>query len=293
MIDNLRIAISNKGEFESNILNNNILTLKSTLDYNTGEIAEYPKKGKYENLDIRISSERATIVGSIHKYFNMLFKKGNQNYNDFTIFDLRHSLQQLRAIFGLHHKTAINALEMGFNLEMEQDPQTYIDNNILMYDLKHHNIDRLKSQGDFKRFDRTDYSLKIYNKSKQFQTAKNLLRIEIRITSKRLLHKLRVHEMEDLSDAIVLKGIFQFLMNKFEKVIIVDRVNEVLIPPSDVEKLNKYTNPNYWKRIKSEKSYKVIRRLNKDFERILNKYRLNTLKNRLRDELHQKFLELT
>lgn len=293
MIDNLRIAVSNKVEFESKILKDNILALKSTLDYSTGEIAEYPKKGKYENLDIRISQERATIIGSIHKYFNNIHKKGNQNYNDFNILDLRHSIQQLTTIFDLSNKTSINALEMGFNIEVEHEPQIYIDENILMYDLKDHNIDRLKSQGDFKRFDRTDYSLKIYNKSRQFNTSKNILRIEIKIISKRLLHKLKVYKIEDMNDFIVLEGIFQFLLTKFEKVIIVDKVDENSISPIILEKINKYTNPNYWKRIKTEKSYKAIATLKKDFNQLLFKYHLNSLKNKLREKLHEKFLELT
>ncbi len=85
--------------------------------------------------------------------------------------------------------------------------------------------------------------------------------------------------------------LFEDFIDKFEGLMIVDEFDADLIPEKDYNKLIKYTNPNYWISIKG-KSPKVIYRLKKDFNILLNKYDLLKTKNELREKLESKFIEL-
>jgi hypothetical protein len=61
---------------------------------------------------------------------------------------------------------------------------------------------------------------------------------------------------------------------------------------TDKDKLNKYSNPNYWINLKSTKSPKQIFRLKKDFDNLLNKYELLQTKNKILEKLENKFIKL-
>lgn len=61
---------------------------------------------------------------------------------------------------------------------------------------------------------------------------------------------------------------------------------------TEKEKLNKYSNPNYWINLKPTKSSKQINRLKKDFEVLLEKHNLLKTKNDILEKLENKFFEL-
>ena len=290
MIDNVRLYVNPKDRFENHITSNNVIDLEAFVDTCTGELKEYPKRGKERNLDIKITQSSASICGSLHKYENLCFKEENQNHNDFCFKQMKYLIPHLLELFDMEGKTCLTNLEMGFNIKLDNNPQKLIDNNILMYDLKNHNKDmKFSGKGDYKEFQKTDYSLKIYNKSKQYKLNDNILRIEIKITKKRLLQKLEVYSIEDLLKKDVLFRVFSLLCHEFEKVLIIDNFDSFEIPLKDLEKLNKYTNPNYWTRIRDDKSYKVRNRLKKDFDLLINRYNLSTTKKELQEKLLLKF----
>ncbi len=293
MIDNLKLFVLDKHRFENNITDNNLVELSSKLNYITGEVLIYPKKGKDLNLDINITNNSATILGSIHKYNNIIEDKGNQNYNDFNYCQIQGLIQDLIDKYDINNDTSLTNLEFGFNLAVNKDPKQIIDNNILMNNYKAPNKNlKYLGKGDYKEFQLTDYSIKIYNKSKQFKLNSDILRIELKITRKRLLQSLNVYSLEDLYDEGVYLRLFQLFLDKFEGLMVVDELDAEIIPQNDYNKLQKYTNPNYWITVKNKKSSKVIYSLKKDFNNILNKYNLLETKSDLRDKLNSKFKEL-
>jgi hypothetical protein len=293
MIDNVRLQVLNKENFENHIIKNNIVDLVSSINTFTGEIKESSKKGKERNLEVRITPYQAVIYGSLHKYENLCNGEINHNYNDFNYNQIKELIPFLTELFDIENNTSLTNLEMGFNLDLDISPKILIDNNVLMYDLKSANKDlKFKGRGDYKEFQKTDYILKIYSKSKQYNLKNHLIRIEIKITKKRKLQDLGVFELEDLLNKEVLLNIFNFLLNEFEKVFIIDDFDNVKIPIKDLEKLNKYTNPNYWIRIRNEKSYKITKRLENDFKLLIRKYNLGKTKQELKDKLVLKFSSL-
>jgi hypothetical protein len=292
MIDNVKLFVNDKHRFENHVENNGLVELSTSINHYTGEVYEYPKRGKDLNLDISITRNQATILGSIHKYNNIVEDKGNQNFNDFTFCQIQQVIRELTEKYKIKNDTSITNLEFGFNLVVEKDPKLIIDTNLLMNNFKSPNKNlKFLGRGDYKEFQLTDYNIKFYNKSKQFKLGTHVLRIELKITRKRFLQKLDIYSLEDLMYNWTYVKLFEDFIDKFEGLIIVDEFDADLIPEKDYNKLIKYTNPNYWISIKG-KSPKVIYRLKKDFNILLNKYDLLKTKNELREKLESKFIEL-
>jgi hypothetical protein len=293
MIDNLKLFALDKHKVDSHIINNEVLELQSYFNYATGELIEYPKKGKDLNLEITICEKSTTIKGSLHKYHNEKAKKGSQNFDDFYFSQIDEQIRGLIKKYQIENSTSITNLEFGFNLAVEKDPQIILDSNILMNNLKAPNKNlKFSGKGDLKEFQMTDYSIKIYNKSKQFKLDTNILRVELKITQKRFLQKLGIFKLEDLLNKDAFFRLFEALRDKIEGLVIVDEFQDKIMLETDKDKLNKYSNPNYWINIKSTKSPKQISRLKKEFETLLNKYKLLHTKNEILEKLENKFIEL-
>lgn len=170
MFDNIKFFALDKDRFEQNLSNSDKVDLRTFLSVQTGVVEEYPKIGKYLNLDVRITPKKCYVGGSIHKFFNQFIDGEEHNYNDFTYSDSANVIGHLCKDLEIQpERTKITNLEFGFNLEVDKDPQIIIDQNVLMFDFKTHNRNiKFKGNGDFKEFQRTDYLFKAYNKSKQY-----------------------------------------------------------------------------------------------------------------------------
>lgn len=293
MIDNVKMFVKSKQRFEERIEKKGLMELTNKLSMLTGEILEYPKKGSDSNLQISITQFSATILGSLHKYKNLIWDTGEQNYDDFNFCQIQEVIRGLIKKYDIEKDTLLTNLEFGFNLAVSKDPKTIIDNNVLMNNFKSANKNlKFSGSGDYKEFQITDYRIKIYNKSKQYKLKDNILRVELKIIQKRLLQSLGIHCLEDLLDKKALKRLFKLFIEKFEGLIIVDDFDPEIMPETTCGKLNKYMNPNFWIRIKAQKSPRQISNLKVEFAGILSKYQLLETKNEIRDKLYSKFQEL-
>jgi hypothetical protein len=293
MIDNIKTFVIDKHGFENHILDNVLMDLTNKVNCITGELLEFPKRGKDLNLEINITKNQSTILGSIHKYQNILDDLGRQNYNDFSFCQIQEVIQNLIDKYKIKNNTSITNLEFGFNLELTKDPKLIINSNVLMNNFKAPNKNlKYLGNGDYKEFQLSDYSIKIYNKSKQYKQETNILRVELKITRKRLLEKLGINQLEDLLNCWAYVKLFKDFIDKFEQLLIVDRFDVDLVPENDYNRLIKYTNPNFWIDIKEKKSPKSIYTLKKDFQHLLNKHSLLTTKKEILEKINSKFVQL-
>lgn len=294
MIDNIRFKVIDKNLFEKFLEDSQTINLETSVNIFTGELNNYPKKGNDENIEVKISQTMAFMCGSLHKYNNTVFlNEQNHNYNDFYYSQVVNTINHLSNKFQLNANTSVTNLEFGFNLEVKNDPKQIIDYNILMYKLKNHSRDlKYNGKGDFKEFKKSDYSIKIYNKSKQYKLNQNILRVEIKIIKKRMLHKLGIYSIEDLLCPKIFKNLYEFLFREFNEVLIIDEYHNLDIPENDLKNLNTYTNPNYWNTLKKENTHKVQNRLKKEFNSLIEKHRLDKTKKELLNILKAKFVQL-
>lgn len=295
MIDLLKFFIKDKERFENNIKRSNEFDLRACFNLKTGEILD-KETAHYNNMFIKLTKHRASVKGSIHKYHNITEGYGNQNYNDFSYCDFQFALNKLQNKFSLDSSdTNITNLEFGLNIEVSEDPKNLVDNRILMYDFMQPNRnEKFHGKGDYLEFKKTDYSLKVYNKSKQNELKdKNILRFELKITGSRYLKKhFEIYTLNDL-DEQRFKMLFKKLLECFEKLLIVDdlsienhqRIDEIILFQNGI-------STSYWKNLKNTKSYKVRRKFKNDFNKLLKNYNLLNTKNELKQLLESKFIEL-
>ena len=292
MIDNIRFRVLEREILEHHIKKTHVVDLNTSLNLFTGEETQCQMKGKYFNMEIVISCLNAYIKGSLHKMNNLSKGGRSQNYNDLTFCMAKESIAQLIEVFGLQ-KTSLTNLEFGLNINTSKDPQDFLDFNLLMYDNENHNKDlKFRGKGDYKEFHKTDYSIKIYNKSKQYGIKRNILRVEVKILTKRKLQKLGIFSLEDLQNEEVMNRLYLFLWGELQKLTIIDDYTSIKMPSEDFNSLNEYSNPNYWKKLSRDKSNRVKNNRKKKFNALIIKYGLNTVQNEILSGVSEKFSEM-
>lgn len=295
MIDLIKYFVTDRKSFINKVEESNKVDLRVPVNFKTGEILD-KKTASYNNMFIEITNNRATLKGSIHKYHNINEGFGKQNYNDFSYCDFKHAINDLQSTFQISNAdTYVTNLEFGLNIITEKDPKVIIDNSVLMYNFKTPNRkENFYGKGNYLEFKTTDYSIKIYNKSKQnFLKDINILRVELKITGARYLKRhFNINTLNDL-DRNRFEMLFDKLLEHFDKLLIVDsliiknyhRIDEMVLFQNGI-------NPSYWTGLRNEKKYKDINRFKEDFESVLENYDLLKIKKQLKTSLKNKFKSL-
>lgn len=259
MLDGFRFYMSDKTKFEERLNSQRIISLSSKHDIFTGVAKEYPKKGKWQNLNIQISESQSYVAGSLHKFFNMIMFEENQNYDDFTLRRLETSLNLLQPVLG-NDLGEVTMIEMGFNIVVPESPSNYIKHRFLLFDFKPDTaIENFGGKGLLKEYKKTDYCWKIYDKTLQYNTESNVLRIELRITGKRVLTRLNIFKPEDLLKVDVLQNTFNFFINLFDNFLIVDNCYQEKLSHSEMIFWRRITSAKYWLELLEEKVTRRIR----------------------------------
>tara|TARA_R110000744_G_scaffold321478_1_gene427591 strand:- start:82 stop:1002 length:921 start_codon:yes stop_codon:yes gene_type:complete len=293
MIDNIKFYINDKDRFEYNLEKHQKIPMNAKYDVYTGDPLNYPKSGKLKNLNVRVTQDKAYILGSLHKFNNMWMYNEPHNYNDFNSCEIDGVVDFICDSLVIDpNETKITNLEFGFNVLVDEDIIDILDRTI-MYNFENHSRkETFRGQGYFKEFCKSDYSIKIYNKSKQYKVKQNILRVELKITRSRLLNKLGIHCLSDLHRTTY-KTLFKAFLERFDKLLIVDTlrlVNEK--HRTDKDLLKDGTNPNFWVDIKNRETRNVNAHRKEKFKRLLNDNYSSVTQNKIRNSLIAKFYEL-
>ena len=292
MIDNVKAYPLDKKRFDYEIETRMPIDLLSFFNRATGDILEYPKRGNHKNMEVRINKNSSYVKGSLHKYYNMDVLGEEHNHNDFSLCQCKYAIENLyNKFYIIPEKTKITNLEFGLNINLGFDPEIFINENLLMYDFNAHTRhENFKGKGDYKEFKRFSYSFKLYNKSKQFGLDEYVLRIEVKINDRNKVERLGVKNLLDLTTKEAHHSLFAFLLEQFEMLTIIDsqKLKKVLTS-GETEKLSDYCNPNFWRVLKNEVSYKVYQRHIRDFENFGHKADVFRTKQTIYSLLKEKF----
>lgn len=296
MFDNIRFYINDKCEFEENICKTSKIDFRTYLSTKTGLMSDYPMHGKYFNMDVRIAKTMACVSGSLHKFFNLYLDGDEHNHNDFDYTDNINVIDEIAQYLEINpEQTKVTNLEFGFNILVDKDPKYIIDQNVLMYRLSSHSKNlKFSGKGDLKEFEMTDYRIKVYNKSKQYKINNHILRIEIKISMKRILERFGIYTINDLKDKSKLLTLFAFFLKQVQNLLIIDNFNDNhRIPTKIKDKLNKYTNPTYWETNFLNKPDHIRIMHIRELKKLIVKYNLGSLKEELIRKIRDKFIELS
>ena len=220
------------------------------------------------------------IRGSFHKYV-----QDGSNWCDFGLKELTTAVQDFCLELLLHDAQLIlQNVEIGVNIQ----PST--DTTEVLRSFVHHKL-KAPSWNDYGvEFRHDGYLLKIYDKAKQYDLPEPLLRFEVKVTNMRELKALGIKTVADLLDPQKWQGIEQFLLKKFDDMLIAERV---AIPAhysaKDRETLQYATSLSYWADMTTYTRSRKRARLNTLYARLPG----CDLRERLRDSIQKKVRELT
>lgn len=289
MIDFLKMNISYIPELD--LLNNPLIDWKRKVNISNGEL-EYPITGKYYNMEIVVNPKRKEISGSVHKLRNEIKKGENQNYDDFTFDDLKDMIYHIRDIFYLHlNKTIIENLECGLNINTSHRPETLLYKNLIVWSAMEPSKNKsFDGKGKYIEFEKSQYSVKIYDKGKQANQTEHILRFEYKAVKNEYIKKIGTRTLNDLLDRAKIQLVLNHLYETFGTSVIVDDLNpETITDPRDRQIFVKGINPKSWSTFDNDsKGRKAKERFNKALNEILEKYNLNTIKKEIESELRGK-----
>ena len=243
-------------------------TVLNETDPETGELIK--EAFIYENFYIRPTKNGLLIRGSLHKYRSRIkgiaTRKQIEQYQGFngdlfTLSDINETLQTLCEVIGFAPSLAVlQNIEIGVNCEVSFDPKEFLKGMLF----HRSNFDyKTDHEGNYIQFNYQTYFLKIYNKGKQYDLPRNVLRVEIKVMKMTKLKELGV-ELETLNDirAVTLLQAFEVLYNEFEAVTYYDHTLRLDDLTSKQQgKAIEYQSKNYWQELDKYKKARQIKQL--------------------------------
>ena len=190
MVDFIKVAIK-EAHF---IKDHTLLDFKQRVNNRTGECEPY-LEAEIDNLKFKLYEHTGLLFlkGSLHKFYNA----GDHNYNDFSFLDLKFTLEYLKEVFGINlKKCLLQNIEFGLNIEPG------IEVKMILNHLMLHKCQNFESgfKGHYRQARHTEYFVKAYNKSFQYELNKQVLRYELKFIKMRKINQLGIFTLEDIKN---------------------------------------------------------------------------------------------
>lgn len=247
------------------LLNSPFLNFKTPVEEKTG-LVHFPKTDTYRHLRFALfESNRIEIRGSLHKYWR------EENFSDFSFSDLKKCLNDLQEKFKIDLSEArISNVEFGVNVSPLFNPYEFCENLIVF---RGKNFDRMKTRNGKPNIGfecgLNQYSVKIYDKAKQYLKTENILRVEIPVCRMAYLSGVGIKNLADLKEKTVLKALGRVLLECYSNVVVNDNtVRKARLTANEKRIYSLCSNPKEWELFNRKQRYKR----KKQFERIVSKY---------------------
>lgn len=262
------------GSYNCNrVLNNPFLDF--SLNYNENGVVLDNKRVAEHHFCKIIVYDNGTVLfkGSLHKMYNSLkgIKPPNFNSlsvykgfngNDFTARNVNFVITYLEELFDTNRfNFTIKKIEIGLNIKIDFNPLLIIKNLLEVggtaFEFKYNN--------NFAVCEKSDYFLKVYNKSSQYNLDESILRVELKTRKTRVFQKANINTLGDLTPDKLNEAI-NILLKHWYKVLIYDfSINNTLLTKREKSALNnKFQHIKYWQSLsannkdKPRKAYQTI-----------------------------------
>ncbi len=211
------------------------------------------------------SSGYFQLSGSLHQYFN----NGLHNHNDFHLSELKVTIECLCDMLEINPSNFnLENVEVGYNLELPFNTTTLLD-SLCHHKGKPFKYMKVKQEGEFLISEHSDYVIKAYNKALQSDLPNNLFRLENHYNKMRLLQKIGINALSDLTDASKL--------NKLNKLLTSEWNNTFLIAKElNSTQYSHWANKDFWN-VENKRSYPTKRQREREkYFEVLKKKRLTS-----------------
>lgn len=251
MIDGIKLNIKNK-DYAKRLQENKLFEFESIVNNSTGELSNKVET-EYKNLKITIYESGTVIIkGSLHKFWN----SGNHNYNDFYLTNVLNIIDEWVNLFGTEILNAkIDNIEFGVNINPPINT-TDILRNITLHKRKEFKTGTFKNSY-YKECEHKHFYIKTYDKARQYNQPKDILRIECKYIKMVELNRLGVYLFKDLKKTEIYPKLRHILIDKWNEVLFIDEtIKRKELTGKQSKSFNNFINPNYWIKIaKNKKSY--------------------------------------
>jgi hypothetical protein len=247
---------------------------------------------EYLGLTFRLKNGKIKLQGSLHKYRNL----GKHNFDDFSVVDVAEVVHELERNFRIDiYSTVLNNVEFGVNVVLPFGVNLVLD-NLITY--KGKSFDRKVEKGmSFYECRMSKFTIKIYNKGKQYNLRENILRFEIKVTAMQYLETkgIKLRYLSDLLNMDIYEPLGNILTEVFEEILFGDNtINESDLTTKERETYLRGSNPRAWKPQAGEKERKRLQRLEYEFKGILKRHRIGVnFRSVVSDLIRMKSLELS
>jgi hypothetical protein len=247
---------------------------------------------EYLGLTFRLKNGKIKLQGSLHKYRNL----GKHNYDDFSVVDVAEVVHELERNFRIDiYSTVLNNVEFGVNVVLPFRVNVVLD-NLITY--KGKCFDRKVEKGmSFYECRMSKFTIKIYDKGKQYNLPDNVLRFEIKVTAMQYLKPkgIKLRYLSDLLNMDIYEPLGNILTEVFEEILFGDNtVNESDLTIKELETYLRGSNSKAWKPQAGEKERKRLQRLEYEFKGILERHRKGVnFRSVVSDLIRMKSLELS
>lgn len=267
------------------------LEFKSEVNLKTGELIPL-ETAKYHCLKIKVNPYQVEISGSLHKFWNSINGKGEQNYDDFNFIEARMAILLLAHTFQFHPQDA-NILNMEFGVNVRL--------NIVVDDLLKTRLSSFKYQrpsqinyydgkGNYVEFAKSEYYLKVYDKGAHYKLDEQILRVEVKTKKSVVLARMGIESLYDLLEPLYYFKLKNELLKKVTDLVILDSLDFSRVNDSTHRTfLQIHSNPSIWL------TYADTRKKRIDylkFNELCAQYGFVKLKTMILENLAQKCTEL-
>lgn len=288
MIDGIKLYKKDVS-FANNLRENSLFEFTGNYNESTGEKGNKSTVG-YQGLNIVLYDSGVVLIkGSLHKFMN----NGIHNYNDFYLSDINFVIEQFAEVFGKEILTAkIENMEFGLNIEPP------IKANNVLSNILYHKRNEFKTgtfrNSNYKEAEHQRYYVKVYDKAKQYDRLKEILRVECKYVKMVDLNMIGIYNLADLKKPEIYPELLTILTNNWKQVLFVDETIKISqLSVKWQKKLYDFQNPLYWKKLADNKKQSYL--FNKELARYreLIKKHSDNIQEQIKELIIQKWQNLT
>ncbi|AUC16840.1 hypothetical protein BTO06_17560 [Tenacibaculum sp. SZ-18] len=270
------------------ILNNPKLDF--SLNYNeNGVVLDNKRIAEHHFCKILVYDNGTVFFkGSLHKMYNSIIGIKPPNYNsnsvykgfngnEFTVENVLFVIIYLETLFGISRfNFVIKKIEIGLNIQVFFNPLFVVRNLLEIGGTAF----EFKYNSHFAICEKSDYFLKVYDKSSQYNLEESKLRVELKTRKMRVFERAKIKTLGDLTYDRLSEAI-NILLKHWNKVLLYDfTINETKLTVREKNALNnKFQHIKYWQNLSANNKDKP----RKAYHKIVDNYSDN-----IKEQISQK-----
>jgi hypothetical protein len=256
MFDFVKLGLSDS-ETVKRLMNDPGISFVGGFYLSTGELLE-KFEANYKGLKITLyQSNRITIEGSLHMFYNSLYSDVIHNHNQFSLSMVKAAVGALTSLLDINaNLISIHNLEFGHNVRMGDDIciKKKLQNFIVFKNQHPFSIIRFRDGGCMVEYSSSQACIKFYDKGTQYKLPENILRVEKRVKVMQNQFDRIIH----LSDLLLREFWLECqgeLLKARQRCLYIEKPKKVSLQSKEANLFNNCRTPSFWEDLTPRERY--------------------------------------